>query len=111
MKTKTCIENLENKFIPIKYNLAEKVSNSNISECHGEREINKLLNAVDSLLYALDLRDGELDNDIFLSQARKQVRTALNKVGYIYSKNLEQQNILSNVIPLFPEYIGRGRIA
>jgi hypothetical protein len=111
MKTKNSIENLESKPISIIYSQAEKVSNSNISECHGEREINKLLNAVDSLLYALDMRDGELDNDIFLTQARRQVRAALNKTGYIYSKNLEQQNILSNVIPLFPEHIGRGRIA
>ena len=111
MKTKTCIEILESKVIPIVYKQAEKISNSNLSERHGEKEINKLLVAVDKLLYALDLRDGKLNNDIFLTQARRQVTQALGKVGYIYSKNLEQQNILSNVIPLFPEHIGRGRIA
>jgi hypothetical protein len=111
MKTKNSIEILESKVIPIIYNQAEKISNSNICEKNGEKEINKLLVAVDKLLYALDLRDGELNNDIFLTQARNQVTAALNKVGYIYAKNLEQQNILSNVIPLFPEHIGRGRIA
>jgi len=107
MKSKNNIELLEKQPISIAYFKAEKISTLNITERKGEREINKLLAAVDSLLYALDLRDGELNNDIFLTQARRQVVEARDKTGYIYSKNLEQQEILSNVIPLFPEYIGR----
>jgi hypothetical protein len=55
----------------------------------------------------LDLRDGELDNDTFLTQARKQTAIAKEKVCFTYYKIQDEQEILDNVIPLFPEYIGR----
>lgn len=108
MKTKgQCVEIFEKKHISIAYYKAEKISELNICQHVNVKEINNLVNSVDRLLYMLDLRDGELNNDILLTQARRQVVKAKEKVCFTYYKIEDEQEILNNVIPLFPEYVGR----
>jgi hypothetical protein len=99
MKTADC---LQNKIVLFEYTEAEQLNDENCNERNSEVKENRLLIAIKSTLRTIDLRDGILDNDLILNNAKKVCEQAIKENEYQYQKNLSQQKILDKFID-FPE--------
>lgn len=90
--------------IKIKFNTAERIQSLNSDAIASIIRENKLLNAIDEVLFELDKLDGVLGNEPKLTHARKILEEAIRQNKYQYRKDNSEKVILDNVIPLFPEH-------
>jgi len=93
------------KLIKIKFSTAERIQDLNSDAVASIVRENRLLNAIDEVLYKLDKLDGILGNEPSLTHARKILKEAIRQNKYQYHKDNSEKIILDNVIPLFPEHI------
>ena len=93
------------KLIKIKFSTAERIQDLNSDAVASIVRENRLLNAIDEVLYHLDKLDGRLSNEPLLNQARTVLKEAMRQNKYQYHKDNSEKIILDNVIPLFEEHI------
>ncbi|OFW61917.1 MAG: hypothetical protein A2Z35_04930 [Actinobacteria bacterium RBG_19FT_COMBO_36_27] len=91
--------------IRINFKTAERIQDLNCDAIASEVRENKLLNAIDEVLYNLDRRDGVLGNEPKLNHAIKILGEAIKQNRYQYHKDNAEKTILDDIIPLFPEHI------
>ena len=93
------------KLIKIKFSTAERIQDLNCDAVASIVRENRLLNAIDEVLYHLDKLDGILSNEPLLNHSREMLKRAMRQNKYQYHKDNSEKIILDNVIPLFPEHI------
>lgn len=91
--------------IRINFKTAEHIQSLNSDAVASIVRENKLLNAINEVLYSLDRIDGIIGNDVLLNQARKVLDEAIKQNKYQYQKDNAEKTILDDVIPLFEEHI------
>ena len=93
--------------ITMKANTVDKLQDLNSDAVASEiREI-RLLNALETVLDIIDARDGLLNNEFEIRQAKKLIVEAKEQNQYQYSKDHQEQLLLDNVVDMFPEHVGR----
>ena len=96
------------ELIKIDFKTGVKIQDLNSDAVASIVRENKLLNAIDEVLYNLDCLDGILNNCSLLNQAKKILDEAKKQNKYQYQKDNAEKTILDNVIPLFSEHIPDG---
>jgi len=91
--------------IRINFKTAEKIQDLNCDALASIIRENKLLNAIDEVLFNLDRIDGIIGNDNLLNHARKILDEAMKQNRYQYAKDNSEKTILEDIIPLFEENI------
>lgn len=93
------------KLIKLKFSTAERIQDLNSDAVASIVRENRLLNAINEVLYELDRLDEVLGNEPKLTHARKILGEAIRQNKYQYHKDNSEKTILDEVIPLFEEHI------
>lgn len=93
--------------ISMKFNTAEKIQDLNSDAIASEKYEGKLLECLETVLEIIDARDGLLNNEYEILQAKKLLQGARQQNQYQYDKDHQEQLILDNVVPMFPEHAGK----
>lgn len=93
--------------ISIKFNTAEKLQDYNDEALASELSENRILKSLESVFEIIDARDGLLNNEFEIMQAKKLLQEARQQNQYQYEKDHQEQLILDNVIPMFPEHVNK----
>ncbi|OFW47189.1 MAG: hypothetical protein A2163_04055 [Actinobacteria bacterium RBG_13_35_12] len=91
--------------IRINFKTAERIQDLNCDALASIVRENKLLHAIDEVLYHLDRRDGVLGNEPKLNHAIKILDEAKKQNTYQYRKDNQEKTILDEIVPLFSEHI------
>ena len=90
--------------ISIKFNVAEKIQDCNCEALASEKQENRLLKALENIIEMIDLKDNVLGNEPEIEQAKKLIGEAREQNEYQFKKDHQEQLILDNVVPMFPEH-------